>query len=714
MLSSTPSPTKAATPAAHARVTSAPVITAALSNASMRTSAPPATAAAATATTLATTLTPSSNASARRRAPMNVVIPMGGIGSRFAKSGYRYPKPLINIAGRPMLFWLIENLNLIAGDTLWLAVLRSVEDQFHISKHVQREFKHIDVKLVVLDFETRGAAETLFIVCQNMEEHELSRRTMSLDCSSAAPHASACMYFEDKGSNPVFSYIALDKKHDDRITAIREKVAISQNANTGAYVFATGHLLHTYACQTLDAGVGVAGEYYTSSIIASMIQAGEHFVGCKVDNEGFCCVGTPSQLDTFLQVVLTNPHLVKKRRFCFDLDNTLVSMPRVDGDYTTCEPKWRNIRLCQQLKAAGHYIIIQTARRMKTHNGNVGAVIRDIGTLTIKQLADFGIDYDELLFGKPWAHLYIDDLAVNALLDTGKEIGWYMPEDRATESSGRAMVAARDFNQVQVVGDKVVKASSASTIHGEAYFYACMPNDVSYLFPTLYDLDYNPESSLTSITMGKLNGITFSHLLVSRCLTESRFATLLKSLQLVHKSSGLRDSQPFTLAADVQDAAPWAAAIQHQALSPVRPNIYANYGPKAAARLQAHASLYKKLGICPEEAMAAVSKHFDAYQHQAGGYHCKVIHGDPVFSNVLMTKDGQVKFIDMRGRLGNDLTLEGDALYDLAKVYQSLCGYDFIILDREMSNTDKRGLGSSRTCFGRGSRQTTHPAAAAP
>lgn len=199
--------------------------------------------------------------------------------------------------------------------------------------------------------------------------------------------------------------------------------------------------------------------------------------------------------------------------------------------------------------------------------------------------------------------------------------------------------------------------------------------------------------------MGKLNGITFSHLLVSRCLTESRFTTLLKSLQLVHKSSGLRASQPFVLAADVQDAAPWAAAIQQQAVSPVQPNVYANYGPKAAARLQAHSSLYKNLGICPEKAMQTVSKHFDAYQDQAGGNPCKVIHGDPVFSNVLMTKDGHVKFIDMRGRLGNDLTLEGDALYDLAKVYQSLCGDDFTILDREMSNADKRGLGKLKDLF---------------
>ena len=42
-----------------------------------------------------------------------------------------------------------------------------------------------------------------------------------------------------------------------------------------------------------------------------------------------------------------------------------------------------------------------------------------------------------------------------------------------------------------------------------------------------------------------------------------------------------------------------------------------------------------------------------------------------VFSNILLTNDGQVRFIDMRGMLGDELSLSGDIMYDLAKVYQS-------------------------------------------
>lgn len=44
-------------------------------------------------------------------------------------------------------------------------------------------------------------------------------------------------------------------------------------------------------------------------------------------------------------------------------------------------------------------------------------------------------------------------------------------------------------------------------------------------------------------------------------------------------------------------------------------------------------------------------------------------------------------FIDMRGALGDTVCTEGDVNYDLSKVYQSLNGYDFIILDKDLDQT---------------------------
>ena len=42
---------------------------------------------------------------------MKILIPMAGEGSRFKKEGYTFPKPLIDVNGKPMIQCVIENLD---------------------------------------------------------------------------------------------------------------------------------------------------------------------------------------------------------------------------------------------------------------------------------------------------------------------------------------------------------------------------------------------------------------------------------------------------------------------------------------------------------------------------------------------------------------------------------------------------------------------------
>lgn len=43
---------------------------------------------------------------------INIVIPMAGRGSRFAKAGYIKPKPLIDVHGKPMIEYVTTTLQL--------------------------------------------------------------------------------------------------------------------------------------------------------------------------------------------------------------------------------------------------------------------------------------------------------------------------------------------------------------------------------------------------------------------------------------------------------------------------------------------------------------------------------------------------------------------------------------------------------------------------
>jgi capsule biosynthesis phosphatase len=96
-------------------------------------------------------------------------------------------------------------------------------------------------------------------------------------------------------------------------------------------------------------------------------------------------------------------------RIVIDLDGTICPIKESGQQYAELKPLAGAIEKIKELKAAGHYIIIQTARNMATQESNVGKVIRNIGKVTLDWLVQYDVPYDEIYFGKPNAHLYIDD-----------------------------------------------------------------------------------------------------------------------------------------------------------------------------------------------------------------------------------------------------------------------------------------------------------------
>ena len=95
-------------------------------------------------------------------------------------------------------------------------------------------------------------------------------------------------------------------------------------------------------------------------------------------------------------------------RLCFDLDGTLCT----GRPYEEAQPIKESIQALNDLSAAGHEIIIYTARGMSSCKGNIGKVVNKLGALTLSQLEEWGVRYDEIIFGKPCADLYVDDKGV--------------------------------------------------------------------------------------------------------------------------------------------------------------------------------------------------------------------------------------------------------------------------------------------------------------
>ena len=100
-------------------------------------------------------------------------------------------------------------------------------------------------------------------------------------------------------------------------------------------------------------------------------------------------------------------------RIVFDLDGVICELKKPSESYGEVKPKLDVIKLVNELHSNGDHIIIHTGRHMRTCNGNVDEVIKKVGKITKDWLKKNNVKYDELIFGKPHADMYIDDLGLS-------------------------------------------------------------------------------------------------------------------------------------------------------------------------------------------------------------------------------------------------------------------------------------------------------------
>lgn len=97
--------------------------------------------------------------------------------------------------------------------------------------------------------------------------------------------------------------------------------------------------------------------------------------------------------------------------YVVDIDGTICTKTK-DGTYTDCRPFLERIKKLNVLFEKNE-IIYFTARGMGRHKGNQSLAIKQFFQLTAEQLAEWGVQYNQLMLGKPAADVYIDDKGIN-------------------------------------------------------------------------------------------------------------------------------------------------------------------------------------------------------------------------------------------------------------------------------------------------------------
>lgn len=235
---------------------------------------------------------------------MNVLIPMAGAGSRFASQGYTFPKPLIEVKGKPMIQVVVENLNVKANYTF-------IVQKEHYEKYNLNYLLPLiapGCNIVQVDGLTEGAACTTLLAKEfiNNDEPLLMANSDQFVVWDSNETLYAFQNGECDGgiitfpaTHPKWSYAKIG--NDGYVAEVAEKKPISEHATVGIYFWKKGSDYVKYAEQMIDKNIRVNNEFYVCPVFNEAIQDGKKIRIKEIEKDGMWGIGTPEDLNYFLE-----------------------------------------------------------------------------------------------------------------------------------------------------------------------------------------------------------------------------------------------------------------------------------------------------------------------------------------------------------------------------------------------------------------------------
>jgi dTDP-glucose pyrophosphorylase len=238
---------------------------------------------------------------------INVVIPMAGEGSRFAKAGYRKPKPFIDVGGISMIERVMNNLKIRDARYILIARRRHLDQEAQL---VHEIIKNYPVTFYSLESLTEGTACTVLFSRKDINnDYPLlianSDQIVDIDISE---YISDCflrkldgsiLTFIDNERNPKWSFAKIND--DGYVIEVQEKKAISEYATVGIYFFSKGKLFVDSAIDMIVNNDRVNGEFYTCPTYNYAIKEGAKIGIYNIATHNMYGLGTPEDLALYLK-----------------------------------------------------------------------------------------------------------------------------------------------------------------------------------------------------------------------------------------------------------------------------------------------------------------------------------------------------------------------------------------------------------------------------
>jgi NDP-sugar pyrophosphorylase family protein len=239
------------------------------------------------------------------KSAFQVLMPMGGLGSRFAKAGYATPKLMIEVDGKPMFMKALDSFKGISNIQHIFVIRQEHEDAYNLSAQI-RSFLP-DAKIALLDHDTGGAVETC-LVAKGLIDDGLP--IIIADCDI---YFESIDYFEKvktatetcaldgmlltfPSHDSRYSYVEIDEAGKALRTA--EKIVISNHAILGGYFFQSGELFKSLADEFMANGLPEGLKEYFMSHLFNLLLARGGVI--NIANVGPKYIfGTPEELQNY-------------------------------------------------------------------------------------------------------------------------------------------------------------------------------------------------------------------------------------------------------------------------------------------------------------------------------------------------------------------------------------------------------------------------------
>jgi len=244
---------------------------------------------------------------------MKIVIPMSGIGKRFADAGYTDIKPLIKVHGVPIVEWVTR---LFPGETDFIFICRNE----HLNTlPLESELKRIAPRSQVLGIEGHklgpvyavqqaypyiGDNEQVIVnYCDFFQgwDYQYFKKTVTeKGCEGAIPCYTG---FHPHLLPEENLYASCLRDSDEMLLEIKEKFSFEADKTKsfhsgGTYYFKSGEILKKYFDKTIEKDLSLNGEYYVSLVYNLLVKDGlKTWVYDKVPF--FCQWGTPFDLEQY-------------------------------------------------------------------------------------------------------------------------------------------------------------------------------------------------------------------------------------------------------------------------------------------------------------------------------------------------------------------------------------------------------------------------------